>query len=122
MKRTSADARHGLTTSLGHAAMSSGLVPDERCDACPGLAVVVVVVASGGELVLCGNHARRFASPLLEAGATIVGDYSHADGLRSAVDIRVALTAEGDVGDAPGRGRAVRTGRWQRFLNLFRKA
>jgi hypothetical protein len=47
----------------------------ERCDRCGAGALVTVTLLSGGELQLCGHHARRHAARLLEIGA----------GLRSAL-------------------------------------
>jgi len=96
-------------------------VYDERCDACPGVAVVVVLMTTGRELVLCGNHARRYAPHLLEAGAAIIGDYSFEAGLRPAVDIRVAPPAEGEaLADKAEPGTGIRAGRWQRFFDRFK--
>lgn len=47
----------------------------EKCDACPAPATVTVRLPSGGDVVLCGSHARRHAAALLEQGAAIVGEY-----------------------------------------------
>jgi hypothetical protein len=80
----------------------------------------VVELTSGRDVVLCGSHARRYAPQLLEAGATIVGDYSFEAGLRPSRDIVLAApVAEGEpAGDKQGRDRQ---GRWQRFLRRFKK-
>lgn len=51
----------------------------EKCDACPAPAMVTVRLAAGGDVVLCGNHARRHAATLLDRGATIQGDYGWQD-------------------------------------------
>ena len=50
-------------------------LPLEKCDACPAPAAVTVHLPSGGAVVLCGSHARRHASVLLDSGATIDGEY-----------------------------------------------
>lgn len=52
-----------------------GPLPLERCDGCPAPATVTVRLLAGGDVVLCGSHARRHASTLLERGAAIEGDY-----------------------------------------------
>jgi hypothetical protein len=51
------------------------VAPFEKCDACPAPATVTVRLAAGGDVVLCGSHARRHASVLLARGAAIEGDY-----------------------------------------------
>jgi hypothetical protein len=50
-------------------------LPFEQCDACPAPATVTVRLPAGGDVVLCGSHARRHAPALLEQGAAIEGDY-----------------------------------------------
>jgi hypothetical protein len=56
--------------------MGAGSLPQEKCDACPAPATVTVRLPAGGDVVLCGSHARRHAAVLLAQGAAIDGEYA----------------------------------------------
>jgi len=47
----------GVTTVL---ATSNALTAADRCDRCGAQAYIRVVFASGGELLFCGHHGRKY--------------------------------------------------------------
>ncbi|TNC27649.1 DUF7455 domain-containing protein [Amycolatopsis alkalitolerans] len=47
------------------------LTAADRCDRCGAAAQVRAVLASGGELLFCGHHAREYKSKLKEMAAEI---------------------------------------------------
>ena len=49
------------------------------CDRCPAAAAVRVQLPSGSLLMLCGHHARRYASALLVQGAMVTGELAPVD-------------------------------------------
>jgi hypothetical protein len=48
------------------------LTASDRCDRCGAAAQVRAVLASGGELLFCGHHAREHEPRLRELAAQIV--------------------------------------------------
>jgi hypothetical protein len=62
---------------------ASRLSPHEAiagpCDRCPAAAAVRVQLPSGSLLMLCGHHARRYASALLVQGAVVTGGLALVD-------------------------------------------
>lgn len=54
-------------------APASPLTASDRCDRCGAQAYVRVVLASGGELLFCAHHARRY-EPQLKALAAEIQD------------------------------------------------
>ncbi|GAA4025299.1 MULTISPECIES: hypothetical protein [Allokutzneria] len=48
------------------------LTAADRCDRCGAAAQVRAVLASGGELLFCGHHAREHETKLRELAAQIV--------------------------------------------------
>lgn len=50
------------------------LTAADRCDRCGAAARVRAVLASGGELLFCGHHAKAHQDRLREVNATIVAD------------------------------------------------
>ncbi|MDV2475775.1 DUF7455 domain-containing protein [Rhodococcus zopfii] len=51
---------------------SPKLTATDRCDRCSAAARVRAVLATGGELLFCGHHAKEHTDRLREMGATIV--------------------------------------------------
>ncbi|WP_236788346.1 hypothetical protein [Amycolatopsis sp. GM8] len=47
------------------------LTAADRCDRCGAAAQVRAVLASGGELLFCGHHAREYEGKLKEMAAEI---------------------------------------------------
>lgn len=47
------------------------LTAADRCDRCGAAAQVRAILASGGELLFCGHHAREYESKLKEMAAEI---------------------------------------------------
>lgn len=43
----------------------------DRCDRCGARAVVRATLASGGELLFCGHHARKYEAKLTELAASL---------------------------------------------------
>jgi hypothetical protein len=43
----------------------------DRCDRCGARAAVQVVLPSGGELIFCRHHGRRYEVALIEQGADV---------------------------------------------------
>ena len=50
---------------------ATGLLATDRCDRCGAQAYVRVRLASGGELLFCGHHAREHESALRQVAADI---------------------------------------------------
>ena len=50
---------------------ATGLLATDRCDRCGAQAYVRVRLASGGELLFCGHHAREHENALRQASADI---------------------------------------------------
>ncbi|MFZ2527140.1 MAG: hypothetical protein WAX14_05720 [Rhodococcus sp. (in: high G+C Gram-positive bacteria)] len=51
---------------------SPELTAADRCDRCNAAARVRAVLATGGELLFCGHHAKEHTDRLRETGATIL--------------------------------------------------
>lgn len=49
----------------------AALTAADRCDRCGAAAAVRVILASGGELLFCGHHAREHSARLSELAATV---------------------------------------------------
>lgn len=49
------------------------LTASDRCDRCGAAAQVRAVLATGGELLFCGHHAREHEPRLREQAAQIMG-------------------------------------------------
>ncbi|MTD53996.1 DUF7455 domain-containing protein [Amycolatopsis pithecellobii] len=47
------------------------LTAADRCDRCGAAAQVRAILASGGELLFCGHHAREYEGKLKEMAAEI---------------------------------------------------
>ncbi|GAB3007442.1 hypothetical protein LWP59_28900 [Amycolatopsis acidiphila] len=47
------------------------LTAADRCDRCGAAAQVRAILASGGELLFCGHHAREYEGKLKEIAAEI---------------------------------------------------
>lgn len=54
----------------------SPLTASDRCDRCGAQAYVQVVLASGGELLFCGHHAREHSAKYTPL-ATAIHDFTH---------------------------------------------
>ena len=59
-----------MTTTLARPALTAA----DRCDRCGAAARVRAVLASGGELLFCGHHAREHESRLRDLAAEIQQD------------------------------------------------
>jgi hypothetical protein len=59
-----------MTTTLARPALTAA----DRCDRCGAAAQVRAVLASGGELLFCGHHAREHESRLREMAAELQQD------------------------------------------------
>jgi hypothetical protein len=59
-----------MTTTLTRPALTVA----DRCDRCGAAAQVRAVLASGGELLFCGHHAREHESRLREIAAELQDD------------------------------------------------
>ena len=53
--------------------------PVGRCDRCPAEGAVLIRLAGGGGLVLCGHHGRRYAAVLRAQGAVVTGDLAFSE-------------------------------------------
>lgn len=53
--------------------VSPSLTRHDRCDRCGAAAKVRAVLASGGELLFCGHHARQHGPRLRELAADVQG-------------------------------------------------
>lgn len=49
----------------------AALTAADRCDRCGAAAAVRVILASGGELLFCGHHAREHSARLTELAAVV---------------------------------------------------
>lgn len=56
------------TTTLAPAATLSSL---DRCDRCGAQAYVRVTMSTGGELLFCAHHARKYDEPLRKVASDI---------------------------------------------------
>jgi hypothetical protein len=56
---------------------STTLTAADRCDRCGAAAAVRVVLASGGELLFCGHHAKEHSARLEEMAAIIHDGRAH---------------------------------------------
>jgi hypothetical protein len=56
-----------MTTTLARPALTAA----DRCDRCGAAAQVRAVLATGGELLFCGHHAREHESRLREIAAEL---------------------------------------------------
>jgi hypothetical protein len=56
-----------MTTTLARPELTAA----DRCDRCGAAAQVRAVLASGGELLFCGHHAREHENRLREIAAEI---------------------------------------------------
>ncbi|XVV05741.1 DUF7455 domain-containing protein [Actinosynnema sp. CA-248983] len=56
-----------MTTTLTRPALTAA----DRCDRCGAAAQVRAVLASGGELLFCGHHAREHSTKLRELAAEL---------------------------------------------------
>jgi hypothetical protein len=57
-----------MTTALTRPELTAA----DRCDRCGAAAQVRAVLASGGELLFCGHHAREHENRLREIAAELV--------------------------------------------------
>lgn len=55
------------------------LTKEDRCDRCPAEAVNIIVLRSGGELLLCVHHTNKHLAALESAGAVILDALSPED-------------------------------------------
>lgn len=56
-----------MTTSTTPAALTAL----DRCDRCGAAAKLRAVLATGGELLFCGHHARKYSARLVEVAASV---------------------------------------------------
>ena len=59
-----------MTTALARPELTAA----DRCDRCGAAARVRAVLASGGELLFCGHHAREHETKLRELAAELQKD------------------------------------------------
>jgi hypothetical protein len=55
----------------------TALTAADRCDRCGAAAAVRVILASGGELLFCGHHAREHSARLSELAAIVQDQREH---------------------------------------------
>ncbi|HET8588011.1 MAG TPA: hypothetical protein VFM01_00145 [Nakamurella sp.] len=55
----------------------TALTAADRCDRCGAAAAVRVILASGGELLFCGHHAREHSERLSELAAIVQDQREH---------------------------------------------
>lgn len=53
------------------------LLASDRCDACPAAATTIIVLPSGGELLMCSHHATKHRDVLSQQGATLSQPANH---------------------------------------------
>lgn len=56
--------------------LGSMLSAADRCDRCSARATALLVLDSGGQLLFCGHHARRYRTALEQVGE-LVADEPH---------------------------------------------
>jgi hypothetical protein len=82
--RSVGDAGDRLLGTLSGAGRVDESAPAEgapvgRCDRCPAEGAVRIRLSSGGGLVLCGHHGRRYAAVLRGQGAVVTGDLAFSE-------------------------------------------
>ncbi|RJK96283.1 DUF7455 domain-containing protein [Vallicoccus soli] len=65
-----------MTTTL---APSGALTAQDRCDRCGAQAYVRVVLASGGELLFCAHHGRKYDEGLRKVAVDIQDESDRLD-------------------------------------------